>query len=455
MALQVVILAAGKGSRMASDIPKVLHRVGGVSMLERVVHTAEKLKPKVIHVIYGNGGEKIKKELSHLRVKWVLQKQQLGTGHAVKKVIPKISARDQVLVLYADVPIISSDSLEYLLSQSPLNGVGLMVTEVADPTGFGRIIRSEMANIESIVEHRDADAEQLHIKEINTGILTTTAAHLKSWLPKLNNKNKQKEYYLTDIVRLAVKEGVPVGGVMVEPEEVQGVNDPWQLACIEKSYQKTVAKSLAMQGVTLLDWNSLQVRGLDFSIAKQVTIDSRVTIEGKVKIGKHVSIGAGVHLKDVVIGDHVEILPGSIIEGAIINNNARIGPYARIRPQTKIEEYVQVGNFVEVKNSTIKRRSKANHLSYLGDSYLGERVNIGAGTITCNYNGSSKFKTHIDDRAFVGSNTSLVAPVLVGEGATIGAGSVVVREAPENQITISRPEQKSIPKRKKPSKKSK
>ena len=445
MSLQIVILAAGKGNRMNSDTPKVLHQIGGVAMLERVIHVAQQLEPKAIHVVHGNGGDQVKRAMRHLPVKWVLQEHQRGTGHAVKQALPKLAARDQVLVLYGDVPLISLRSLQHLIEQTPVRGVGLMTTTVADPTGLGRVVRNEMATIEAIVEHRDANPEQRKIMEVNTGILTTSAAHLKKWLPELKNKNKQGEYYLTDIVELAVHEGVPVGGIMIEEsQEVQGVNDLWQLAQLEKYYQQHVAKKLAYSGVTLLDWPSLQVRGLDYTIGRNVTLDANVTLAGKVVIGDSVKIGANVFLKDVHIGAHAEIRCGSIVEGATVAKHAVIGPYARIRPQSFISENSKVGNFVEVKNSTIGKNSKANHLSYIGDSHIGMRVNIGAGTITCNYNGEQKFKTTIGDGAFIGSNSALVAPLNIGRRATVGAGSTITNDVEASALSLSRGQQTSV-----------
>lgn len=451
MALHVIILAAGQGSRMNSELPKVLHQVGGIPMLERVILSAQELAPQAIHVVYGNGAELVKQALANYKVNLVHQKQQRGTGHAVKQALPSISSEDDVLILYGDVPLIGAQSLQHLLDCTPHQGVGLMVTEPKDPSGFGRIIRNMMGNIEAIIEHHDATDEQRQIREVNTGIMVTSAANLKKWLPKLKNKNAQGEYYLTDIISYAVQQGVSVGGVMVRPHEVQGVNDLWQLAKIERYYQKYVAKKLAYAGVTLLDWRSLQVRGNDYQISKQVTLGSQVILEGRVRIAKHAKIGPNVYLKDVDIGEHAEIQMGSIIEGASIAKHAIIGPYARIRPQTKIAEHAKIGNFVEVKNSSIKKHSKASHLSYIGDTEIGMRVNIGAGAITCNYDGIKKSKTRIENDAFIGSNVALIAPLKIARKATIGAGSVISEDAPANQLTLARARQVSLknPKRKK------
>lgn len=437
MGLHVIILAAGSGKRMASHKPKVLHRIGGVSMLERVVNTATVLKPKAIHVIYGNGGTMVPDTLSHLPVNWVEQDEQLGTGHAVSKALPFCAAKDQVLVLYGDVPLISVRTLRQLLQDTPRNGLGLVVTELDDPSGFGRIIRNDVGNIIAIVEHKDANTTQRKIREINTGILTSTAKHLKTWMPKLKNKNTQKEYYLTDVVSLAVTEGTPVGGVMAHcQEEVQGVNDRWQQAMLERYFQKTQAQKLAYSGITVIDPERLDVRG-EVKAGIDTVIDVNVILKGNVEIGEGCYIGPNVVLKNVKIANHVIIKAQSVIEDAKIAANAVIGPFARIRPGTVIEANACVGNFVELKKTTLGKGSKASHLTYLGDATVGEGVNIGAGTITCNYDGENKWPTTINDGAFVGSNTSLVAPVKIGKNATIAAGSIVAKDAPANQLTLT------------------
>lgn len=444
MGLNVVILAAGKGKRMMSSKPKVMHELGGIPMLERVVNTAKSLDPKNIFVVYGNGGSIVREDMDYLPVEWVEQSEQLGTGHAVLQAIPNLDDKDKVLVLYGDVPLISKETLEHLLKDTPYNGLGLMVTELEDPTGFGRIIRNEVGNIVAIVEHKDANANQLKINEINTGILTTTAKHLKKWLPALKNENKQQEYYLTDIVALAVSRGVPVGGVLIRQwEEVQGVNDRWQLAKLERYFQFSSARRLAFSGVTVRDPMRLYIRG-EVDIQQDVELDLNVILEGKVRIGSNSKIGANVMLKDVEIGEGVEILPNSMIEGAKIASGATIGPFARIRPGTTIDENAKIGNFVEVKKTHVGKSSKASHLTYLGDTHIGENVNIGAGTITCNYDGVNKFKTVIEDGAFIGSNASLVAPIKIGKNATVGAGSTVSKEAPDNELTVSRAKQTTI-----------
>jgi len=453
MHLHVIILAAGRGKRMKSDIAKVQHPLGGVPMLERVVRTAQALHPQQIHIIYGNHGDHLKDELNYLPVNWVFQKEQKGTGHAVMQALPFCKKGERVLVLYGDVPLISEITLKQLLKETPENGLGLVVAEFENPTGLGRIVRNEMGNIVAIVEEKDANAQEKQIREINTGILTATTNHLKEWLPKLKTSNRQQEYYLTDIVELAVKDGIYVGGVFAHcSEEVQGVNDRWQLTALERYYQKTLAKELALSGVTIQDPSRLDIRG-EVAIAKDVTLDINILLEGKIKIGKYSHIGANVVLKNVEIGRHVVIKPNTIIEEAKIADGCIIGPFARIRPETVLSKNVHVGNFVEIKKSTLGEGAKANHLTYLGDASVGKKTNVGAGTITCNYDGANKHKTIIGENAFIGSNTALVAPVKIGKNATIGAGSVITKNTPANELTLSRAKQITIKDWKRPKKK--
>lgn len=455
MGLNVVILAAGKGKRMASAMPKILHPLGGIPLLERVVDTATALKPDNIFVVYGNGGSKVHDTLDYLPVTWIKQDEQLGTGHAVQQAMPQCKDADKVLVLYGDVPLITKKTLENLLNDTPRNGLGLIVTELEDPTGFGRILRNEMGNIIAIVEEKDATKVQRKIKEINTGIITTSAKHLKSWLPALKNNNKQNEYYLTDIVALAVESGHPVGGIMADcREEVRGVNDRWQLAKLERYYQYTQAKELAYSGVTIADPNRLDIRG-QLETGKDVFLDVNVIVEGTVKIGSNCSIGPNVVLKNTTIKDNVTILANSVIDGAVIKKGANIGPFARLRPGTVIERDAKVGNFVETKNTILGEGSKAPHLTYLGDATIGKKVNIGAGTITCNYDGCNKWPTTIGDSAFIGSNTCLIAPVTIGSKATIAAGSSISKDAPPEMLTLARAKQNSVENWKRPRKRSK
>jgi len=442
--LKIVILAAGKGQRMKSDIPKVLHQLGGVSLLQRVITTAETLNPDDIYVVYGNGGNKVFDVLKSLPVHWIRQDAQLGTGHALLQAIPKCQDVDRVLVLYGDVPLITKETLEKLLKDSPKNGLGLIITELTDPSGFGRIIRNEMGNIVAIVEDRDATPEQRLIKQINTGIITTTAKLLKSWLPQLKNKNKQEEYYLTDVVEIAVSNGHPVGGIMAYcQEEVRGVNDRWQLAELERYFQYRYARELAFSGATIADPRRIDIRG-SLKTGTDVFIDVNVVIEGRVEIGSNCNIGPNVMIKNTIIEDEVTLLANSVIEGAHIKKGARIGPFARLRTGTVIDKKAQIGNFVETKNTKLGEASKAQHLTYLGDATIGKNVNIGAGTITCNYDGSNKWPTIIEDFAFIGSNTSLIAPISIGNGAIIGAGSSISEDAPAGKLTLARARQSTI-----------
>ncbi len=444
MSLNIVILAAGSGNRMQSNLPKVLHRLAGVSMLERVVNVAKEFEPKNIYVVYGNGGKQVTECMQHLPVKWVEQKHMLGTGHALQQVLPHLKDRDQVLVLYADVPLISKKTLAALLKSTPKNALGLIVAEFDDPTGFGRIVRSEGGNIVSIVEHKDATKQQLKIKEINTGILTTTVQHLKEWLPRLKNKNAQKEYYLTDIFAMAVEAGFYVGGVLAHcQQEVRGVNNLHELSQLERYYQQQKAIELMRRGVTIMDPSRFDLRG-DLQIGKDVIIDINTVIEGDVSIGANTVIGPNVILRNAKIGKNVTIKSNCVLENCTVHAESIIGPFARIRPGSIIKQNAHVGNFVEIKNATLGEGSKANHLSYLGDAIIGKNVNIGAGTITCNYDGANKHRTTIKDGAFIGSNTELVAPITIGEKATIGAGSTITADAPADQLTISRSKQTSI-----------
>ena len=444
MPLSIVILAAGKGKRMVSPIPKVMHRLGGVSLLERVVQTAQSLNPKKIHVVYGNGGSNLPEFLPHLNVQWAYQKEQLGTGHAVMQALPNCADDERILVLYGDVPVITRHTLQQLLDETPKNGVGLLVTELEDPTGFGRIVRDHEDNIVAIIEEKDATRTQRAIKEINTGIVTAPARFLKNCLPRVSNKNAQHEYYLTDMIALAVEEGVSLRSVMaINSNEVRGVNDQWQLATLERYYQSERARQFAYSGVTIMDPLRLDIRG-DVSIAPTTRIDINVILEGKVTIGAGCDIGPHVIIKNSIIGDCVKIYANSIIEGATIENECEIGPFARVRSKTILKTKSKIGNFVEIKKTTLGENSKASHLTYLGDATIGKNVNVGAGTITCNYDGVNKSETHINDGAFIGSNTSLIAPVTVGKNATIGAGSVVSRDAPASQLTVTRAKQMVI-----------
>lgn len=442
MDLNVIILAAGKGSRLFSKIPKVMHKIGGVPMLERVVRTAEKLNPKNIQIIYGSGGETVKDAFDFLPATWVKQTKQLGTGHAVMQALPNCDDDDQVLVLYGDVPLISEKTLTQLLEDAPKDGVGLVVTQLDDPSGLGRVIRNEFGNIVAIVEDKDADALEKQIKEINTGIITAKARDLKRWLPAVKNHNTQKEYYLPDIIPMAVEESRTVGGVMAHcHEEVQGVNDRLQLAWLERYFQYSQAEALLVKGVCIHDPHSFETRAAELDIAQDVVIDTNVILVGKVKIGSFTHIGPNVIIKDTEIGEHCEIRANSMMDGASVANHAAVGPYARLRPGSEIGEHAHVGNFVEVKKSKIGKQTKINHLSYIGDATIGEGTNIGAGTITCNYDGKDKHPTTIGDNAFIGSNTAFVAPVKVGDGALVAAGSTITEDVTKGNLAIARSRQ--------------
>jgi len=456
MSLSVVILAAGKGKRMASNIPKVMHCLGGKPMLSRVIQTAQLLNPEKIHVVYGNGSSDIPNFFPQAKINWVHQNEQLGTGHAVMQALPFCNDDEQLLVLYGDVPLISAATLQQLFSVAKIqNNVGLLVAKLSDPTGFGRIIRDAHHNIVAIVEEKDATPEQRMIKEINTGIVTAPVSLLKKLLPKISNHNAQKEYYLTDIIALSVKHDHSVAGVIAaDLMEIRGVNDQWQLVTLERDYQQYCAKQLAYNGVVIMDYARLDIRG-DIIVAPTVQLDVNIILEGEVKIGAGSKIGPNVCIKDSIIGENVSVLANSVIDGAVIENHCIVGPFAHIRPDTILKTKSKIGNFVETKNIILGSNSKASHLTYLGDSHIGENVNIGAGTITCNYDGANKWKTQIGDGAFIGSNTSLIAPITIGKNATIAAGSAVSKNAPDEQLTIVRAKQEVIKEWKRPVKKSK
>lgn len=454
MALSIVILAAGQGKRMQSQLPKILHRVAGKMLLEHVVHTAEKLHPaQAPIIIFGHQGETVRHVLAGLNATWIEQTEQLGTGHALQQALPQIPNDHRVLVLYGDVPLISIDTLKKFIAATPEKGLGIITADFINPTGFGRIIRDEKNNIISIIEQKDLSDEQLSIKEINSGIYLFPADFLAKHLKKLQNNNAQKEYYLTDVINMAVKENITIHSTQpTSVEEIAGVNDRVQLADLERAHQRQNAEKLMRHGVTLLDPNRFDVRG-ELTVGQDVTIDINVITEGRVIIGNHCIIGPNTILRNVILGDHVEIKANSFIDGAEIADHCIIGPFARIRPGTVLASHVHVGNFVETKNTIIGENTKVNHLTYVGDSDIGKRVNVGAGTITCNYDGVNKHRTTIGDDAFIGSNSSLVAPITVGEGATVGAGTTLTRNAPPKQLTVCRAQQRSIENWSRPKKK--
>ncbi|NOX42865.1 MAG: UDP-N-acetylglucosamine diphosphorylase/glucosamine-1-phosphate N-acetyltransferase [Gammaproteobacteria bacterium] len=442
--ISIVILAAGQGTRMKSDLPKVLHVIGNKSLLEHVIETANELDAKNTVVVYGHGGELVPDTLSHLPVKWVEQSEQLGTGHAVSQAIPDIAENDIVLVLYGDVPLIKSNTLKTLVDAVKNDALGLLTVQLADPTGYGRIVRNSQNQVVRIVEQKDANEVELKINEINTGFMAVKRTKLFGWLNKLDNNNSQGEYYLTDIIALAVSDNVDINTTSVDNiAEVMGINDKIQLANMERQFQLEQVQKLMLQGVTLRDPGRIDVRG-KVTVGKDVTLDVNVIMEGEVKLGNRVTIGAGVVLRDVVIGDDVNVKPYCVFEEATIGVNCQIGPFSRIRPGTKLAEDVRIGNFVEIKKSQIDKGSKINHLSYIGDTVMGSKVNIGAGTITCNYDGANKHQTQIGNDVFVGSDTQFIAPVKVGDGATIGAGSTITKEVPARELTLGRIRQVSV-----------
>ncbi|MFL6621156.1 MAG: bifunctional UDP-N-acetylglucosamine diphosphorylase/glucosamine-1-phosphate N-acetyltransferase GlmU [Sulfurifustis sp.] len=454
MNLEVVILAAGQGKRMHSALPKVLHDLAGRPLLAHVLIVAAALAPRAVHVVYGHGGEQVRAHFAGERLNWVHQAEQLGTGHAVQQALPAVAADSLVLVLYGDVPLIRVQTLRDLLKRAGGSSLALLTAEVPNPHGYGRIIRNAAGRVERIVEQKDATPAQAQVREINTGILAAPAGRLKQWVARLENRNAQREYYLTDVVALAVAEGLEI--VTHQPAaiwEILGVNSKRDLAELERMYQKNNAQQLLDQGVTLRDPARLDVRG-ELMCGRDVVIDVNVIFEGKVTLGDGVRIGPNNMIRDTTIGAGSEVLANCVIEGAEIGAGSRVGPFARLRPGTKLAEQVHVGNFVEIKKSELGEGAKANHLTYLGDSTIGKHVNVGAGTITCNYDGVNKHQTVIGDDAFIGSNTALVAPVTVGEGATVGAGSVISRDVPAQHLAVERAEQKNIKGWKRPEKKS-
>ena len=442
--LHVVILAAGQGSRMKSALPKVLHCVAGRPMLHHVIGTARQLGAEKIHTVIGHGGDKVRETITGSLVNWVVQEQQLGTGHAVAQALPHLPDDARVLVLYGDVPLTRTDTLNAMVEALDDNTLGLLTVTLDNPQGYGRIVRNSDGKVTSIVEQKDASAEQLAICEVNTGILAVAAKHLKAWLPALSSANAQGEYYLTDIIAMAVEHNLGVSVSQPEdPFEVQGVNNRLQLAELERWLQKREAERLMTEGATLADPARIDVRG-ELTIGNDILIDVNVVFEGKVSLGNNVSVGPGCVIRDTVIADGAQINAHSVIEGAVIGVNAQIGPFARIRPGTELAANTKIGNFVETKKTVVGEGSKINHLSYVGDTCLGRNVNVGAGTITCNYDGVNKFRTVIGDGVFVGSNTSLVAPVRIGAGVTVGAGSTITRNVEDNELAVARARQRNI-----------
>ncbi len=441
-ALNIVILAAGKGTRMYSDKPKVLHVLAGKPLVQHVLDRAVELKAAQVCVVYGHGGEAVPQAMSSYGAQFVIQEPQLGTGHALQQAMPHLADDSRTLVLYGDVPLTQTQTLQQM--QQAGEGLVLLTVNLDNPTGYGRIVRDAQGAVQCIVEEKDAHNEQRKINEVNTGILLAPTKKLREWLSMLGNNNAQGEYYLTDIVAMAVAEGIPVSTTQpAQRWEVEGINNKTQLASMERVWQQTVAGRLMAQGVTLADPARLDVRG-NLSCGRDAEIDVGCIFEGEVTLGDRVRVGAYSIIRNASIEQGTQIAAYSHIDSSIVAANCHIGPYARLRPGTKLAEDAHVGNFVEIKNSEIGKGSKANHLSYIGDSNVGARVNIGAGTITCNYDGANKFRTIIEDDAFIGSDTQLVAPVRVGKGATIGAGSTITKDAPDNELTLSRSKQITI-----------
>ncbi len=442
--MNIVILAAGQGKRMYSKLPKVLHPLAGKALAQHVIDTARGLQPQKLVVVYGHGGDVVRQTLSAPDIHWAEQAQQLGTGHAVAQALPQLTESDVTLVLYGDVPLTQAETLKRLLLAAK-DGLAILTVNLADPSGYGRIVRNAAGAVQCIVEEKDANAEQKQICEVNTGIMAMPTARLREWLGLLRNDNAQGEYYLTDIVALAVAEGLPIKTAQPLGEwEVLGVNSKVQLAELERQHQRNLAKQLLVAGVRLADPERIDIRG-QLSHGQDVAIDVGCVFEGQVHLADAVEVGPYCVLKNVQVGAGTRIAAFCHFEDAIIGPDGVLGPYARLRPGTELGPEVHIGNFVEVKKSKIAANSKANHLAYIGDAEIGERVNVGAGTITCNYDGANKHKTIIEDDVFIGSDTQLVAPVRVGRGATLGAGTTLSKDAPPDQLTVSRAKQLTLP----------
>ncbi|MCG6863236.1 MAG: bifunctional UDP-N-acetylglucosamine diphosphorylase/glucosamine-1-phosphate N-acetyltransferase GlmU [Chromatiaceae bacterium] len=453
MKLGVVVLAAGKGKRMRSRLPKVLHQLAGRPLLGHVLDTARAIGNTRVCVVYGHGGELVRRTLADYDCTWVEQVQQLGTGHAVMQALPRMQGMDRILVLYGDVPLIQPGTLQTLMDEAAHTDLGLLTAMLGDPTGYGRIVRDGGGRVLRNVEHKDATEAELEIEEINTGFMIADRARMDDWLSRIDNRNTQREYYLTDVIALASRDGVEIATSQPQfLEEVCGINDRVQLAAQERFLQRRQAEALMRDGVTLADPARLDVRGRLYA-ESDVSIDVNVVIEGEVHLGEGASIGPNCLLRECDIGRGTQVLANCIIEHSSVGSGARIGPFSRLRPEVILADHVHVGNFVEIKKSQVGEGSKVNHLTYVGDARIGRGVNVGAGTITCDYDGANKHLTVIGDDAFIGSNTSLVAPVDIGAGATIGAGSVVCREAPAGKLTLTRAEQVTFDGWRRPSKK--
>jgi len=444
MPVSIVILAAGQGKRMLSDLPKVLQPLAGKPLLTHVLETAKSLRPDGLHVVYGHGGDLVREQLAAQPVNWVLQAEQLGTGHAVAQAMPSIPDDHHVLILYGDVPLVQRATLESLLSQCGPQSVALLTVALADPTGYGRVIRDGAGNVVRIVEQKDANTKERAISEINTGLMAVPARSLRRWLAALKNDNAQGEYYLTDIIVMAARDGMRINAAIARTEaEVLGVNDKVQLAQLEATLRAERARELMLAGATIADPARIDIRG-EVQVGRDVFIDVNAVFVGQVVLGDRVRIGPNCYLKDCRIEADTEIHPNCVIDRSTIGPRASIGPFARLRPDSVLHEEVHIGNFVEVKKSEIGARSKANHLTYLGDATVGSGVNVGAGTVTVNYDGANKWRTEIGDNAFIGSGSMLVAPVKVGANANTGAGSTITKDAPEGKLTVARARQVTI-----------
>lgn len=444
MKLLPIILAAGQGSRMNSSLPKVLHPIGGKPMLQHVLESCRELDVENMAVVYGHGGELVRERIEANDVNWILQAEQKGTGHAVLQAVDCIDDDSIVVVAYGDVPLIKTDTLQLLVDKLSDATLTVLTTILENPAGYGRIMRNKQSRIQYIVEEKDANTKEKRVNEINTGFIAARGVDLKRWLTQIQPNNNQAEYYLTDCISLAVEEGGVVEAVICDDQfEVQGVNDRMQQSQLERAYQSEQAQKLLLAGVTLADPQRLDIRG-DIKTGQDVFIDVNTVLVGDVKLGDNVTIEPGCLITNATIGNDSVIKANTVIESAVIGNSCDLGPFARIRPDTHLKDHAKVGNFVEVKKSTIGFGSKVSHLSYIGDTIMGDDVNIGAGTITCNYDGANKFQTIIGDKVFVGSDTQLVAPVNIGKGSTIGAGSTITKDTPADELTYSRTRQTTI-----------
>jgi bifunctional UDP-N-acetylglucosamine pyrophosphorylase/glucosamine-1-phosphate N-acetyltransferase len=442
--LSVVILAAGQGKRMHSSVPKVLQPLAGAPLLAHVLELAAGLGAASIHIVHGHGGDQVRRQFVDPRLHWWHQAEQLGTAHALAQALPGIENGQRVLVLYGDVPLLRAATLQELLARAPADGIGLLSAQLPEPTGYGRIVRDARGAVRRIVEEREASARERRLREINTGVLVAPARRLKQWLPLVKLRATQAEHYLTDIIEIASRARRPIVAIGAsDAREVLGINDRQQLAAAEGVYRQRRAAELLAQGVTLVDPARIDLRGV-LTMGRDVVLDVNVVLEGPVHLGDGVRIGANCVISNATLGERTRLHPNCVVQDAVIGSDCQIGPFTRVRPESHIEDHVHLGNFVEVKKSRIGSGSKANHLSYIGDAEIGREVNVGAGTITCNYDGANKWPTRIGDRAFIGSGSMLVAPVTVGAGATIGAGSTITADAPAGKLTLARTRQLTI-----------